>query len=60
MAKLFGFSIEDKNLSKKLDSQLSPIPQNSEDGSDYWLSSGFYGQYLDIEGVYKNEFQLIK
>ena len=55
---LFGFSIEDNQRLSK--SALSPVPPNSEDGVDYFLSSGFFGQYIDIEGVYKTEFDLIK
>ena len=58
MARLFGFSIEDKE--KKSASIVSPVPQNNEDGVDNYVSSGFYGQYVDIEGVYRTEFDLIK
>ena len=58
MTKLFGFSIE--NEDKKSNSVVSPVPQNNEDGADYYLQSSFYGQYIDIEGVYRTEFDLIK
>ena len=58
MPKLFGFSIEDTE--KKSKGVVSPIPQSNEDGVDYYLSSGFYGQYVDIEGVYKTEADLIR
>ena len=58
MAKLFGFSIEDKDKLPK--SAISPVPENNEDGVDYYLTSGFYGQYVDIEGVFRNEYDLIK
>jgi len=58
MAKLFGFSIEDNQ--KKPPSVVSPVPQNNEDGVDNYISSGFYGQYVDIEGVYRTEHDLIK
>jgi intein/homing endonuclease len=58
MARLFGFSIDDSN--KKSPSALSPIPQNNEDGVDHYLTSGFFGSYVDIEGVYRTEFDLIK
>jgi len=58
MAKLFGFSIEDSQ--KKPPSVVSPVPQNNEDGVDNYISSGFYGQYVDIEGVYRTEHDLIK
>jgi len=58
MARLFGFSIDDnKDNSKDL---ISPIPQNNEDGVDYYLTSGFFGTSVDIEGVYKTEHDLIK
>ena len=58
MAKLFGFKIEkDEDDSKTV---LSPVPKTNEDSSDYYVSSGFYGQYVDIDGVFKSEFELIK
>jgi len=58
MAKLFGFKIEkDDDQSKNV---VSPVPQSNEDSSDYYVSSGFYGQYVDIDGVFKSEFELIK
>ena len=60
MAKLFGFSIDDSD--KKSKNIVSPVPQNNEDGVDHYISSGsgFFGSYVDIEGVYKTEFDLIK
>ncbi len=58
MAKLFGFSIEDTK--KKSSGIVSPVPQTNEDGVDNYIASGFYGQYVDIEGSYRNETELIK
>ena len=58
MAKLFGFSIEDTEALSP--TTLSPVPPNSEDSVDHYLSSGFFGSYVDIEGVYRTEFDLIK
>jgi len=58
MAKLFGFSIDDN--SKVSPSVVSPVPQSNEDGVDNYIASGFYGQYIDIEGVYRSEHDLIK
>jgi len=58
MAKLFGFSIDDAE--KKSKSVVSPVPVNNEDGVDNYISSGFYGSYVDIEGQYRTEFDLIK
>jgi hypothetical protein len=58
MARLFGFSIEDNEpLSQGV---VSPVPPNNEDSTDHYLSSGFFGSYVDIEGVYRTEFDLIK
>jgi len=59
MAKLFGFKLPESgdNKSKGV---VSPIPKSDEDKSDFYVSSGFYGQYVDIEGVYKSEQDLIR
>ena len=58
MARLFGFSIEDND--KNPPGLVSPVPPNNQDGSEHYISSGFYGSYVDIEGVYKNENDLIR
>ena len=58
MAKLFGFSIEDTEPLSP--STVSPVPPNKEDGFDHYLTSGFFGSYVDIEGIYRTEFDLIK
>ena len=60
MAKLFGFSIKDSEGEDKNKNIVSPVPPNQEDGVDYYLSSGFYGQYVDLEGVFKTEFDIVK
>ena len=58
MAKLFGFSIENNEETPK--SVVSPVPMSKEDQSDYYMTSGFFGNYVDLEGVFKNEFELIR
>jgi len=58
MSKLFGFTID--RGEKKSKSTLSPVPPNNQDGVDASVASGFYGQYVDIEGVYRTEHELIK
>lgn len=58
MARLFGFSIEDTE--KISPGVVSPVPENNADGSDHYLTSGFFGSYVDIEGVYRTEAALIK
>ena len=39
---------------------VSPVPPSNNDGSEHYVTSGFYGSYVDIEGVYKNENDLIR
>jgi hypothetical protein len=58
MAKLFGFSIEDTEPLSP--TTVSPVPDNNEDGVDWSMSSGFFGSYVDLEGIYRTEFELIK
>ena len=58
MSKLFGFSIEDTEPLSP--SAVSPVPPNNEDGADHYASSGFFGSYVDLEGVFRTEFDLIK
>jgi hypothetical protein len=60
MPKLFGFKIQNSEDDRSKKSIVSPVPENQEDSSDFYVSSGFYGQYVDIEGVYKSEYDLIK
>ena len=57
-SKLFGFSIE--NSEPLSPSVVSPVPPNNEDGNDHYASSGFFGTHVDIEGVFKTEFDLIR
>jgi len=57
-ARLFGFSIEDTE--KTPPGVVSPVPPNNQDGSEHYISSGFFGSYVDIEGVYRTENDLIR
>ena len=58
MARLFGFSIDDTE--KTPPGLVSPVPPNNQDGSEHYVSSGFFGSYVDIEGVYKTENDLLR
>ena len=58
MGKLFGFSIEDSDIQRP--GSISPVPENNADGVDYYASGGFGGSYIDIEGVYRTEYELIR
>ena len=57
-SKLFGFSIE--NSEPLSQSAVSPVPPNNEDSVDHYATSGFFGSYVDLEGVFRSEFDLIK
>jgi len=58
MGRLFGFSIEDSDIQRP--GSISPVPENNADGVDYYASGGFGGAYVDIEGVYRTEYELIR
>ena len=55
MSQLFGFLINKKGEPKG----QSPIPPNSDD-SVSTVAGGYFGTYVDVEGVSKNEYELIK
>ena len=57
-SKLFGFSIEDTEPLPQ--SAASPIPPNQEDSVDHYATGGFFGSYVDLEGVFRSEFDLIR
>ena len=61
MAELFGFSFDKDNQKKKEQQRLiSPVAPNNDDGTVTISAGGYYGQYVDIEGVSKNEFEMIR
>jgi len=55
MSQLFGFLINKKGGLKG----QSPVPPNTED-SVTTVAGGYFGTYVDTEGVSKNEYELIK
>ena len=56
MSQLFGFSIKQEGGVAK---GQSPIPPNADDGVTT-VAGGYFGSYVDIEGVARNEFELIR
>jgi hypothetical protein len=56
MSQLFGFSIKSKQ--EELKGQ-SPIPPSADDAVTT-VAGGYFGSYVDIDGVARNEFDLIK
>ncbi len=55
MSQLFGFLINKKGEQKG----QSPVPPNIDD-SISTVAGGYFGTYVDTEGVAKNEYELIK
>ena len=58
MAELFGFSFKKKVQEK--DRAPSPIAPSSEDGATSFIAGGYYGQYLDLDGNFKTEYDMVK
>jgi hypothetical protein len=56
MSQLFGFSINGGTSKPK---GQSPIPPNADDGVAT-VAGGYFGHYVDIEGVARNDFDLIR
>jgi len=56
MSQLFGFSINGAVSKPK---GQSPIPPSQDDGVAT-VAGGYFGHYVDIEGVARNEFDLIR
>ena len=57
MAELFGFSFRKKAEKERAP---SPIQPSSEDGATSYIAGGYYGQYLDLDGNFKTEFDMVK
>ena len=57
MAELFGFSFKKK---KDAERAPSPIQPSSEDGATSYIAGGYYGQYLDLDGNFKTEYDMVK
>ena len=60
--KLFGFQIgadeQDPRLPQDLPRKTFALPQN-EDGAVTVAGAGYYGTYVDLDGTFRNETQLI-
>ncbi len=55
MSQLFGFKINKKEGLKG----QSPIPPNQEDAVAT-VAGGYFGTYVDVEGISRNEYELIQ
>ena len=62
--KLFGFEIGGESTKKQpeqvqdLKNKTFTLPQN-EDGAVTVAGAGYYGTYVDLDGTFRNETQLI-
>jgi len=56
MSNLFGYSIE---RAKKVPKGPSFVQKDSQDGATPIVGGGYFGQYVDIDGTVKNEWELI-
>ena len=56
MSNLFGYSIE---RAKKVPKGPSFVQKDSQDGATPIVAGGYFGQYVDIDGTVKNEWELI-
>ena len=57
MAELFGFSFKKKDVKSRAP---SPIAPSSDDGATSYIAGGYYGQYLDLDGNFKTEYDMVK
>ena len=57
MAELFGFSFKKKAVKERAP---SPVHPSSEDGATSYIAGGYYGQYLDLDGNFKTEYDMVK
>lgn len=58
MAELFGFSFRERE--KKAKNAPSPIAPTNEDGATSFIAGGYYGQYVDLDGNFKTEYDMVK
>lgn len=56
---LFGFSIQQEDDEKKLERQKTFALPPNDDGAVTIQSGAYYGTYVDLDGVVRNEIELI-
>jgi len=60
LVQLFGFQITRRNKSQEEDEQVKSFtPPQNEDGAVVLQSGSYYGTYVDLDGVVRNEIELI-
>ena len=59
MAELFGFSFKKRKDQEKTLAP-SPVAPSNEDGATSFIAGGYYGQYVDLDGNFKTEYDMVK
>ena len=58
MAELFGFSFRKREEQLKK-SAPSPVAPTNEDGATSFIAGGYHGTYVDLDGNFKTEYDMV-
>jgi hypothetical protein len=58
MAELFGFSFRKREEELKK-SAPSPVAPTNEDGATSFIAGGYHGTYVDLDGNFKTEYDMV-
>ena len=58
MAELFGFSFKRREEELKK-SAPSPVAPTNEDGATSFIAGGYHGTYVDLDGNFKTEYDMV-
>ena len=57
MAELFGFSFRKREEKKQ--NAPSPVAPTNEDGATSFIAGGYHGTYVDLDGNFKTEYDMV-
>ena len=57
MAELFGFSFRKRE--EKAKNAPSPVAPTNEDGATSFIAGGYHGTYVDLDGNFKTEYDMV-
>ena len=58
MAQLFGFSFR-KREEERNKNAPSPVAPTNEDGATSFIAGGYHGTYVDLDGNFKTEYDMV-
>ena len=58
MAELFGFSFR-KREEERSKNAPSPVAPTNEDGATSFIAGGYHGTYVDLDGNFKTEYDMV-